>query len=178
MNTNDPFGKVIWQAQQAIDDSDFNKLKDLIVENLWLKNPLEDTGGSLLHYAVTNRNPGAVEFLISEGLDVNMKDLESVNTPLLIAVEEEDAEITELLLQLGADVNCRNPNGCTPLHLAAKSGNTEIAKILIFYEADVNARDIFDGWSPLDYALAEERSGVADMLRRSGARQFGKGTDK
>ena len=78
-------------------------------------------------------------------------------------------EITELLIDAGADVNAENEAGGTPLHYAASWGGKDIVELLIAASADVNAkRD--DGKTPLDLAESNEHKESADLLRKHGGK--------
>ena len=52
------------------------------------------------------------------------------NTPLHIAVQNQDIEIIKILLDSGSDVNAKNAAGQTPLHLAVQTANKEIISLL------------------------------------------------
>lgn len=62
-------------------------------------------------------------------------------TPLVVAIKlnsDKSDQITELLIQAGADVNKADlENLDTPLHLAVKTANASIAQKLIFAGADI-----------------------------------------
>jgi len=51
-------------------------------------------------------------------------------TPLHDAAMRDHKEITELLIDAGADVNAENENGDTPLDMAIQLKHTEIADLL------------------------------------------------
>lgn len=54
------------------------------------------------------------------------------------------AEIVQVLIEHGADVNDPGRSGCngiTPLHDACQNGHLEIVQLLLNHGADVNARD-------------------------------------
>jgi ankyrin repeat protein len=55
------------------------------------------------------------------------------------------------------------------LNAAALKGYKEIAELLIAEGADVNANDD-DGDTPLDYAIGENHTETADLLRKHGGK--------
>ena len=61
-------------------------------------------------------------------------------TPLHRAVWQDTAEIVQLLIAAGADVNARTETGSTPLHSAAQLGTAETIEALIAAGADMNTR--------------------------------------
>jgi len=63
-------------------------------------------------------------------------------TPLDMAIRNEHAEVTELLIAKGTDVNANSNGGYTPLHEASKKEKTEIIELLISKGAHVNAKDV------------------------------------
>jgi ankyrin repeat protein len=71
--------------------------------------------------------------------------------PAHAAVVSGDAEILELLLQNGFDVNSRDRFNLTPMHLAARHGRFDIAQMLLSAGARLNARSV-DERTPLHEA--------------------------
>ena len=69
-----------------------------------------------------------VELLISEGADMNAKDIDG-ETPLHRAAERKQTGIAELLIDKGSDVNAVGKYG-TPLDFAIRVKQTEIADLL------------------------------------------------
>ena len=117
-------------------------------------------GHDIFYYAVNNDNIEVVKFLFDNGLDVNeiekgvigaaaynentemLKLLLSKmknygNYALYDAIEKNNKEITELLLNSGMDVNKASKYGETPLNYALRSRKWEIAKILLAKGAEV-----------------------------------------
>ena len=66
----------------------------------------------------------------------------SGSTALENTVQAVDAEIVEVLLACGSDVNKRNGEGRTPLHLAALRGSVKTMELLVKYGSDLNAVDL------------------------------------
>ena len=90
-------------------------------------------------------------------------------TPLHDAVVNGHKETAKLLIPEGADVNATDGER-TPLHIAAPKGNKETTELLITKGADVNAKDRFFVGTPLDVAIEEDYTEVADLLRKHGAK--------
>ena len=70
-----------------------------------------------LHLAVKSYNKEISENIITNGANVNAKDIIEW-TPLHYAAQTGQKEIIELLIAKGADVNAKNNNGRTPLDIA------------------------------------------------------------
>ena len=74
-------------------------------------------GWTPLNYAVMSGEKEAVEVLIDNGADVNVKDKYG-STPLHDASLGKHNEVVELLISKGADVNAKRGDGDTPLDKA------------------------------------------------------------
>ena len=73
-------------------------------------------------------------------------------------------------LAAGTDVNARHKSGgLTPLHFAAYYGHEEIVELLITKGANVNAK-ANDGRTPIDWAITQDNTETADLLRKHGAK--------
>jgi hypothetical protein len=89
-------------------------------------------------------------------------------TPLHAAAENGHAEMIQLLLSKGADVNARTASGYTPLHLAAKNGHGLCARILLDAGANVNAQSD-NGETPLYLAAGNGHGEMVQLLVARGA---------
>jgi ankyrin repeat protein len=103
-------------------------------------------------------DPGTLIELLEAGADPNSLDGPAPFHPLDYAAMHGRADIADILIAFGADVNAKdNLFGKTPLHYAIadcsgeSDGRPEVAQLLIDRGADVNAKDA-KGLTPLDYA--------------------------
>jgi len=102
--------------------------------------------------------------LIERGANINTtsKYYNSGATPLHLAVEYGQLDVTKSLIKHGAIINAKTIHGVTPLHLAMLSNDEyydikypfEIIKLLLENGADVNAREI-NGDTPLINSLSK-----------------------
>ncbi|MDX1561384.1 MAG: ankyrin repeat domain-containing protein, partial [Gammaproteobacteria bacterium] len=88
-------------------------------------------------------------------------------TPLLYAAREGSAEIIELLLAAGADIEKADANGTTPLLAAIINDNMDAARALIAAGANVNAVDWY-GQTPLWAAVDVRNLDVPGPTRDNG----------
>ena len=68
-----------------------------------------------------------------------------------------------LLLEFGADVNCRNADGITPLMFSCQRGCSEVSRTLVQNGAEVNAIDNSDK-SALIYAAEHGHLEIVELL--------------
>ncbi len=85
------------------------------------------------------------------------------NTPLHTASALGNTEMTEFLLEHGADVNCCNTMGWTPLHMAGVEDHPGVIRQLIGAGADTEARDHL-GQTPLHWAAQRGSTGAVQAL--------------
>jgi len=93
-----------------------------------------------------------IEQIIAEGTDLSLlisgSEPTSGWTLLKEAVGQDDAQIVQLLIDTGADVNREDADGWTPVFNAALDANIPIIRLLLLNGADINHRDN-TGDSPL-----------------------------
>lgn len=83
-----------------------------------------------LTFAAHYSNYNAVEFLIKENyFDINSKDLAG-DTALIVAIKNDQTQITKLLLELGADKSLKDAEGKTAYDYAVERGFVELAELL------------------------------------------------
>jgi len=130
---------------------------------------VDQDGNTLLHLAAGKENidVAVVKFIVSRGIDVNVKRVGYGDTPLYDAAFKGNVEIAKFLVSRGANVNARNNAGETPLHRAALMANTvEVIKFLISKGANANTKNN-NGTTPLDVAkmVASHFKVDSDVLR-------------
>lgn len=121
----------------------------------------------LLFRAVTNNDIENVSNLLKKDPSlINLRDYEG-STPLSYVKSEE---MTELLLNNGADINAADKLGRKPLHFLAIRGELRPIEYLISRGVDINEKDGC-GHSPLSNALLFKRLETVDLLRKHGAKE-------
>lgn len=136
-------------------------------------------GKTALFFATRAGNLEAVNYLISQGHNVNEKNQNDKITPLMLAAINGDLEIFNVLLENGADIYKKSLKNWTTLHFAINHQHSEIVKILL--ESDAKTKTIFkslqtsyvntlthEGYSPLD--LAKNNDTIAQSLNNYGAK--------
>jgi hypothetical protein len=98
-------------------------------------------------WAASENNAKAIGVLVKAGADIHAKSASGMFTPLLFAVRGGHLDATRALLDAGADVNERLPDGMSALVLAVYNAHYEMAAALIERGADPNAAE--QGWSAL-----------------------------
>jgi ankyrin repeat protein len=105
-------------------------------------------------YAMRQNHTEIVELLISKGADIS---------PLHFAIYMKDEARARSLIEGGADVSRRTPNGTSPLNRAAGKGLKDIVELLIARGADVNAGSYWD-WTPLHGAAEKGYKDIVELL--------------
>ena len=133
-----------------------------------------------------------------EKVDVNQRDEDTGNPPLVVAVESNQIDIVRLLLNHGADCNCKDwTSKNTPLdiaeqkgfkdivqllqergakyssgssfHLAAKNGDIVSVEEMLEKGQEINEVDAGKGWTPLHYAVNYGQKHLVEYLIIKGA---------
>ena len=104
------------------------------------------SGASALSYAVWNFRLS--EILVDAGAKLNILTITEQYSALHLACNTKNADVVELLIKSGADIEAVNRRGRTPLLLAIHSeletATCKIIEILLRYGADINRVDHVD----------------------------------
>ena len=145
------------------------KLIELILKAGAGINATNKWNATALYKAVASGNGGAAKFLIQAGADVNFaSDLGVAFTALEGMDDEEHLKTLCALLEAGANVNAKQPNGKTALIDAVSSGNVKSASFLLKKGADINSKDCF-GNTAFRIAITYQHKDCIELLINEGA---------
>jgi len=125
------------------------------------------TSDCFANYIAKNKEEIINEFL-SAGMGVNVRD--DTGTPMLnVACRNDNYEIVEMLLDLGAELNAISEDrGYTAVMDAIWRGNEKITKYLISKGADLNTINK-EGQTNLILAVGADRLNLVKLLVENGA---------
>jgi ankyrin repeat protein len=113
----------------------------------------------------------AVTKLAEAGADVHFRDdVYSGMTTLLLAAQDGQSAVVELLLQKGANPSDKETlNGVTALMLAYRKGDLVSARTLLQYGAEVDAKNEGGSTTALLIAARDGQKDIAELLLEHGA---------
>jgi len=113
--------------------------------------------------AVSDGDVARIEEFLRKGVNVNARNALG-QTPLHRAASGGRADVAEMLIKRGADVNAREGwLAQTPLHWAAISGHADVVKLLLENDADPSIKDK-NGKTALDVAREGGHVDVAEII--------------
>ncbi|KAG8279815.1 Ankyrin repeat domain-containing protein 42 [Homalodisca vitripennis] len=130
----------------------------------------QETGWSILHYAVKSTDFQFVKFLLSVNADPNNTDKKG-RTPLHYSVSKNLPAYVKLLIKHGADPNRECNEHLTPTALAVAEDNSEMLTLLISLGADPDRIVELDGQqvTPLQLAVNLYNFKIVRLLLENGA---------
>mmetsp|Transcript_45620 Transcript_45620/g.108582 ORF Transcript_45620/g.108582 Transcript_45620/m.108582 type:complete len:707 (-) Transcript_45620:241-2361(-) len=124
---------------------------------------VKDKGqNSLLHHVVAKPDTNFTEFVLQQGLSVNVADGEGA-TPLHVAANWGMVGQIQHLCNSKADIGATKTDGATALHRAARSGHVEAAKALLLHGASAHIPDS-SGHSAIEVARHSGHPAVSDFM--------------
>lgn len=115
-----------------------------------------------------------IKQLLSKGVDVNVQEPESGDTPILAAIDNDQWPTAELLLQHRPDLSLEDDKGNSPLFLAVSRGDSALAMVNLLLASGANpdqgpSQGTHTGATPLHIACAVGANGCVEGLLRNGA---------
>lgn len=104
----------------------------------------QSSASDSLHAIVTRGNIAAVQAALAAGADPNQRNA-AQETPLLVAVQQDQTEIAKVLIAAGANINAQAENMDTPWLLAGASGRIEMLRAMIPKGPDFSIRNRYGG---------------------------------
>lgn len=133
-----PLHEIIFFNQNYTIEESLALMKDILDKGLQDINAQDSNGKTALNLvAFLNRNPKLAKLLIDFKAKVSEPDLFN-ETPLHNAIKKGETEITQMLLDAGADLYEKNDEGITPRDLAARSENM---KTIVGIEEEQQEKD-------------------------------------
>lgn len=129
----------------------------------------------LLPSAIGSADVAMVKLLLATNISPDFALDDGQTTPINVAVEQKNIEMTKLLLSFGADVNLPASSGHymyvnSPLTVAVQSGRIDIMRLLLDKGADVNAKRGGDSdQGPLRTAVEYGNLETVNVLLNAGA---------
>ena len=111
-------------------------------------------------YEAVNSNSVAIDQLIAQQANLDIRDKLFGNTPLYLAALQNKKKIAEKLLKAGANPNVTNNENNTPLHVTT---SPKLINILCHYNANVNAQNK-KGYTPLHNAIKKSSIALVQTL--------------
>uniref|UniRef100_A0ACB8F4M9 Uncharacterized protein n=1 Tax=Sphaerodactylus townsendi TaxID=933632 RepID=A0ACB8F4M9_9SAUR len=93
-------------------------------------NAVNPSNETLLHIAAAHGHVKIIDYLISKGAKLDVKDKKG-RIPLHIAAEKGHNDAVKILLQAGANMYSLDQEGKTPLHLASRNHHTHVLKSIL-----------------------------------------------
>ncbi|XP_010739701.1 B-cell lymphoma 3 protein homolog [Larimichthys crocea] len=122
-------------------------------------------GLSPLHLAVLRGHEHLARMLLDAGADINAMDIKSGQSPLMHAVESNNADMVHFLIERSCDVNSQSYSGNTALHSACGRGQADTVRLLLKSGADSSLKNYHND-TPV---MVAKNKKIADVLRGRGS---------
>jgi ankyrin repeat protein len=157
---------------KAAEEGNLDRVQELVEKNPELVKTTDAEDETALHKAAAAGHAAIVEFLLSEGADIDAWNNAHQN-PLLHAAYYGKAPVVKLLLDKGANFKERDRYGRTVLHYPVRAGHRDVVEILVAKGMDITAEDGM-GLSPLHFAIEGGRTGMVEVFISAGALDMGR----
>lgn len=140
---------------------------------------MEDPNANLIRAIKNNDEDECRRILETEQIDIHRKDSEIPeldndyhyirrSSPIVIASDVGNANVVEMLLAAGANINDTDENGLTPLMKASIYNHVNVIELLLSKGLDINKQNIF-GATAILYASLHSNKDAMKLLMANGA---------
>ncbi|WP_395343510.1 ankyrin repeat domain-containing protein [Ningiella sp. W23] len=153
------------QIIQAIKNKDVKLLKELLSKNPDITHVVTPLG-SWLHIATRHNAKESVEFLLEQGIDVNIEGGVSNSGPINAAASEGYTELVKFYLEKGAILDTSEPEK-NPLFSAIHNGHVDVVKMLLDANIDTSIKysgSTMENMDALAFAKEWGRTDIVNML--------------
>lgn len=168
------FGSINSEYVDAFEIGDISLIKKLLNKGANI-NTINYEGSSALTLALKNNRRDLAKFLIEKGINVNLIELTRgyadevfSKSAFIIATEQNDIEMMELLLKKGAKISYQKGCDESPLMVASEKNNLDAVLFLIEKGANVNER-VGEYQTPLINAACYDAVAAIKILIEKGA---------
>ncbi|KAK5992942.1 Ankyrin-R [Cladobotryum mycophilum] len=137
--------------QACVRENHVNVLKMLLVHDIPV-NEVDKDGKTALHWINASTTVPVVRLLVNRGAARDKPNAEK-QTPLLVAIQCDNAEVAKYLISMGANINAHIGRHGSVLHFACYQSSAEMVRLLVEEGADVNRNDPGINGTPLHAAL-------------------------
>jgi ankyrin repeat protein len=153
---------------EAAKSGDHEAVRALLKQGMDV-NAAEGDGMTALHWAARKGDLELAQMLLYAGANVRASTRLGAYTPIILASQNGNAALIELLIKSGADPKVATTSGTTPLMLAAASGRADAVNVLLAAGVDPNARESARGETALMFAANFNRVDAMKALLAGGA---------
>ncbi|CAG2228881.1 ANK [Mytilus edulis] len=129
---------------------------------------VDNTWRTPLHYAASYGKNLIVKLLLKNDSSINAKDYNNV-TPLMLSCYNEHMDVSKILLDKDADINCANDYGWSALHIASFKGLIVIVELILKRNCKTLDSKISTGATPLYLACEIGNDVIALTLLQNNA---------
>jgi ankyrin repeat protein len=144
----------------AISDGD-SEIYKYFIENGASLRVQNNLGENILHSAIYSGKIDRVKE-VQESVDINKRDNEGT-TPLLLAIGLENEEISNHLIDSGANINLSDLEGNRPIHLASYFGLQSVVRRLLKSPLDLTCKTA-KGNVPIALAANNDHHEIVKIL--------------
>lgn len=149
----------------AVEEKNIEKIKSLINKKMDPNSKLNEFGETLLMWACRNSQKELVEFLLSKGANLDIKDSDGET---VLAYSESKPEILKLLVAGGLNPNSKDSDGTPILIKYINIGDTDLVRLLLEKGANIKYNPEEGYYNPVEIAIYSGNKDIIKMLIEAG----------